>query len=291
MASESKSGSRFIIDLGDVKLPPLVEKNVETEIQSIALRTLAKNNISNQHLGQSDLVSSIRDKFPGQTMGLWLGYPNNPPDISGSSGGEGPAVERSISMELAPKIVRDVMAAFRPEQSTSASEGASSTLKRLQEQSGANAEEKEILERIGKARETRDRPSLSKLMSKISDDAQKHSKVGLSVKLLAEIVRCAAEADELRPVEAGSTRFLTIPEKAVDYAIDGFGVGATAGALVGGGTGAVLGGLAGSVFGPSGASAGAGMGGAAGAGMVGFSWGVWGATVGFVAGAASSKKK
>ena len=34
MANQGKSGSYFVVDLGEVKLPPLTEKQVEAEIQS-----------------------------------------------------------------------------------------------------------------------------------------------------------------------------------------------------------------------------------------------------------------
>jgi hypothetical protein len=92
MINEYRSGSRFIVDLGDVKLPPVVEKQVEAEIQSVVLRALAQSNVdSQQQAAQDRIARSIWDKFPGQTLGLWPGYPNNPPDIFGSGGG-GPLV-------------------------------------------------------------------------------------------------------------------------------------------------------------------------------------------------------
>ncbi len=92
MPTQIRDGSRFVVDLGDVKLPPLVEKKVEVEIQSVALRALAENSASGQRAGQPTVIPSIWDKFPGQTLGLWPGYPDNPPDIIFGSGGGGPLV-------------------------------------------------------------------------------------------------------------------------------------------------------------------------------------------------------
>jgi hypothetical protein len=141
---------------------------------------------------------------------------------------------------------------------------------------------KEILDRIGKARGTRDKASLSKLLSKISDDAQKDSNVGISVKVLAETVRYVVEADDLRTGGASSARLSQEDTEAImDGAVEGFGVGATAGAMVGGGLGAIGGGIVGfGLGGPSGASAGGGIGAAAAGGAVGLAWGVYGAAIG-----------
>ena len=91
MVGEDKSGSRFIVDLGDVKLPPLVEKQVEAKIQAVVLGALAESNINGQGAAQDRIFRYIWDKFPGQTLGLWPKYPNNPPDIFGH-GGSGPLV-------------------------------------------------------------------------------------------------------------------------------------------------------------------------------------------------------
>ena len=91
MNSQDQSGSRFIVDLGDVKLPPIVERQVEAKIQAIVLRALADSSVGGQRAKQDRIPVSIWDTFPGQTLGLWPGYPNNPPDIFGT-GGEGPLV-------------------------------------------------------------------------------------------------------------------------------------------------------------------------------------------------------
>ncbi len=92
MPTQDRAGSRFVVDLGDVKLPPLVERKVEAEIQSVALRALAENNVSGQRARGLNLAPSIWDKFPGHTLGMWPEYPNNPPDIIWGSGGGGPLV-------------------------------------------------------------------------------------------------------------------------------------------------------------------------------------------------------
>lgn len=86
METESTDGSRFIVDLGDVKLPALVEKQVEAEIQAVVLRALAENTTSSQPQARQ---SSIWDKFPGQTLGLWPGWPEGlPPGFPGTTEGQ-----------------------------------------------------------------------------------------------------------------------------------------------------------------------------------------------------------
>ena len=69
MASNSHDkGSRFTVDLGSVRLPGIVEKQVETEIRGVVLRALARSDAG----GVSWLDRSIFDTFPGRTLGLWL---------------------------------------------------------------------------------------------------------------------------------------------------------------------------------------------------------------------------
>jgi hypothetical protein len=87
MASE---GSRFIVDLGDVKLPRLAEKQVEAEIRSTVLRALAENGFGGESRGpQARISKTIWDLFPGQTLGLWPGWPEEkPPSIFGPAGDE-----------------------------------------------------------------------------------------------------------------------------------------------------------------------------------------------------------
>jgi hypothetical protein len=76
METESTVGSRFIVDLGDVQLPALVEKQVEAEIQAVVLRALAENATGSQPQAR---LASVWDKFPGQTLGLWPGWPEGRP--------------------------------------------------------------------------------------------------------------------------------------------------------------------------------------------------------------------
>ena len=80
MADDGGSGSRFIVDLGEIRFPSLLETRVDAEIKAVVLRALAENASSSQRLPQL----SIWDEFPGQTLGLWTGDPNNPPIILGS---------------------------------------------------------------------------------------------------------------------------------------------------------------------------------------------------------------
>jgi hypothetical protein len=82
MASEEGSGSRFLVDLGEIKLPRLVEKQVEAEIKSAVLRGLAASDFGANQRDRQD----IWDQFPGRTLGLWIGDPDKPPFISGSGG-------------------------------------------------------------------------------------------------------------------------------------------------------------------------------------------------------------
>jgi hypothetical protein len=65
---QTDAGSRFVVDLGGVKLPPIAEKQVETEIRAVVLQALAENDVS----ARLRLPQSIFDKFPGRTLGLWL---------------------------------------------------------------------------------------------------------------------------------------------------------------------------------------------------------------------------
>lgn len=95
MASQDMSGSRFVVDLGDIKLPPALEKRVEAEIQASVLRALAENSLGASQRGQKGRIPTIWDipdfwdKFPGGLAGLWIGDQYKPPTIlrSSSSGG------------------------------------------------------------------------------------------------------------------------------------------------------------------------------------------------------------
>jgi hypothetical protein len=71
--SSSTTGSRFAVDLGDLKLSPLDEKQVGAEIQATVIRKIAEMDTR----GRSRL-SRFQDQFPDGTMGLIL-EPNGPP--------------------------------------------------------------------------------------------------------------------------------------------------------------------------------------------------------------------
>ena len=91
MANEDNQGSRFIVDLGDVKLPALKEKQVQAEIQAVVLRALADSGHgSDPQRTQAREKSPIWD-FLQQIYGMWPGWPENPPvkprGILGSDGG------------------------------------------------------------------------------------------------------------------------------------------------------------------------------------------------------------
>jgi len=87
MSIKEQTGSRFVVDLGNVKLPPLVERQVEAEIQAIVLREIAENQLDNN--ASTQRKPTIWETFPDQTRGLWPTYPDNPPAISGAAGGSG----------------------------------------------------------------------------------------------------------------------------------------------------------------------------------------------------------
>jgi hypothetical protein len=73
----STSQTRFVVDLGNVELPPIVERQIESEIRAVVLKAL-----TNSELGVArKLDPSIFRHFPGQTLGLWID-PDHPEDGS-----------------------------------------------------------------------------------------------------------------------------------------------------------------------------------------------------------------
>ncbi len=68
MSAQQEEGSRFTVDLGSVKLPAILEKQVETEIRDVVLRALGETEVATR----MSLPRSIFDMFPGRTLGLWL---------------------------------------------------------------------------------------------------------------------------------------------------------------------------------------------------------------------------
>jgi hypothetical protein len=203
----------------------------------------------------------------------------------------------TTNAEFAPKLVGDMLAALRPLLRAAPGGDASSSLRSWQEEPQATAEEKKILERIGNAREVRDKPSLCKLLSEISEDAQKEDKVGIPLKVFAETIRCVVQSDDRVTVDpdsgAPTASLISQPnlQQTMDDATRGFGVGARAGQLVGGGMGAVEGGLVGGFFGGgAGVGPGAAIGGAVGGMLLGMGWGAWGAVIGAAGGAILHQK-
>ena len=75
--SSSTTGSRFAVDLGDLKLSSLDEKQIGTEIQAILLRKVAE-----MDSGGRSRAANFQDRFPNGTMGFWNppnGEPGGPP--------------------------------------------------------------------------------------------------------------------------------------------------------------------------------------------------------------------
>lgn len=73
----STSQTRFVVDLGNVELPPIVERQIESDIRAVVLKAL-----TNPELGMArKLDPSIFSHFPGQTLGLWID-PDHPEEGS-----------------------------------------------------------------------------------------------------------------------------------------------------------------------------------------------------------------
>jgi hypothetical protein len=73
MDDKQYEGSRFLVDLGSLKLPEMLERQVESEIRAVVLKALAAPEVTSMRR----LDPSIFDKFPGRTKGLWID-PENP---------------------------------------------------------------------------------------------------------------------------------------------------------------------------------------------------------------------
>jgi hypothetical protein len=64
----STNQTKFVVDLGSIKLPPIIQRQIETEIRAVVLRAL-----TNPELGEARrLDPSIFGTFPGRTLGLWI---------------------------------------------------------------------------------------------------------------------------------------------------------------------------------------------------------------------------
>lgn len=69
MAEEhSTEHTRFVVNLGNLKLPPVIERQIESEIRAVVLRALTNPEVA----AARHLDPSIFGRFPGRTLGLWI---------------------------------------------------------------------------------------------------------------------------------------------------------------------------------------------------------------------------
>jgi hypothetical protein len=74
MADKDVEGrTRFVVDLGSVELPPVVARQVESEIRTVVLKALA----GLESEASFRLDPRVFGKFGGQTLGIWFD-PDNP---------------------------------------------------------------------------------------------------------------------------------------------------------------------------------------------------------------------
>jgi hypothetical protein len=73
MNEKEYAGTRFVVDLGSLKLPEMLERQVEAEIRAVVLKALAMPEVTSIRR----LDPSIFGRFPGRTLGLWID-PDNP---------------------------------------------------------------------------------------------------------------------------------------------------------------------------------------------------------------------
>ena len=64
----STSKTRFLVDLGNLELPPLVARQIESEVRAVVLKALTNPEVG----GLKKLDPSIFKYFPGRTLGLWI---------------------------------------------------------------------------------------------------------------------------------------------------------------------------------------------------------------------------
>lgn len=65
---ETKEPTRFAVNLGDLELPPVVARQIESEIRAVILRALA--NLDTE--ASKRLEPSLFGRFRGRTLGLWI---------------------------------------------------------------------------------------------------------------------------------------------------------------------------------------------------------------------------
>jgi hypothetical protein len=75
---QAKSGSRFEVNLGDLKLPEDVERRIAIEIQRVVLQEIAKSDFRGDERSKQMMPTSLVLDFSGKggTMGM---YPPPPP--------------------------------------------------------------------------------------------------------------------------------------------------------------------------------------------------------------------
>jgi hypothetical protein len=61
-------GTKFVVDLGSLKLPEIIERQVESEIRAVVLKALSQPDIAEIRR----LDPGIFGRFDGRTLGLWI---------------------------------------------------------------------------------------------------------------------------------------------------------------------------------------------------------------------------
>jgi len=73
MDEKDTGGTRFVVELGSLKLPEMLERQVESEIRAVVLKALAMP----EGTSIRRLDPNIFGRFSGRTLGLWID-PDNP---------------------------------------------------------------------------------------------------------------------------------------------------------------------------------------------------------------------
>jgi hypothetical protein len=81
MQRRRRTGSRFSVDLGGVKLPDIVEKRIEAEIQAVVLRVLADTDFRDSDLSALTPFNDwVIQELPEGTAGMILEPPDDDDD-------------------------------------------------------------------------------------------------------------------------------------------------------------------------------------------------------------------
>jgi len=84
--NKTETGSRFVVDFGNIKLPKDVERKIELEIRSVVLREVAK----------IDLLGDVSIGLPGKFKKPWPWWPGTMGIIIYDPKKELPRVETDI---------------------------------------------------------------------------------------------------------------------------------------------------------------------------------------------------